>query len=265
MRAHPDFAGREVSSVEWGGDPPDILCVDTDAKRIGIELVQWINQTQVAASKALFKLENTYNRIIQSQNEQPPANIGLIFIYTKSGVLLAAQNAAAFRQQIFAFVRRIDADWAKNPAWDDPQGYPFTDFTGYPLLTQHLEGLDFYSRGSRFSPMLGQEWIMFRSHGGAFTHDWMLTALLDNINRKIAKYAKPQNQLKLQQQQLDDFYLLAYYDEAVLHNTSYHGPNFGFQDIGAILTRNLSANPHPFDKVFLYSPIEKVPVLRVWP
>jgi hypothetical protein len=65
---------------------------------------------------------------------------------------------------------------------------------------------------------------VFRNHGGAYTPDWMRDALVDNIKRKIAKYTKPHNKARLQQQQLVEFYLLAYYDEAVLHNTPYDAP-----------------------------------------
>jgi hypothetical protein len=36
--AHPNFAGRPLLSVQWGGDPPDVLCLDAPGIRIGIEL-----------------------------------------------------------------------------------------------------------------------------------------------------------------------------------------------------------------------------------
>jgi len=106
---------------------------------------------------------------------------------------------------------------------------------------------------------------VFRNHGGAYTPDWMRDALVDNIKRKIAKYTKPHNKARLQQQQLVEFYLLAYYDEAVLHNTPYDAPGFGFEEIVATLARELAANPHPFDKVFLYSPLETHSAIQPWP
>jgi Resolvase, N terminal domain len=81
----------------------------------------------------------------------------------------------------------------------------------------------------------------------------------------IREYDKPHNKLKLQQQRLAEFYLLAYYDEAVLHNTPYDAPGFGFREIAALVARELAVNSHPFDKVFLYSPIEKAPVSQAWP
>jgi len=69
----------------------------------------------------------------------------------------------------------------------------------------------------------------------------------------------------LNESELSGFYLLAYYDEAVLHNTPYDAPGFGFREIAAILASELAANSHPFDKVFLYSPREQPTALQVWP
>lgn len=263
--AHPNFAARPLVSIQWGGDPPDVLCLDATGYRIGVEMVQWINERQIAASKPRYRVEDSYRLAIRSIDVQPPKNIGMVFISLKDKTPLAPANATAFHDEIYKFVDTVDAAWLSNPEWDDPQGCPFTDFVGYPCLAQHFAGLDFYSRGHSFNPSLGADWITFRMHGGAYTADWMRDALLDNIKRKIAKYSKPSNAQKLQQQQLAEFYLLAYYDEAVLHNTPYKVPGFGFREIAAILAHELSENPHMFDRVFLYSPIEKAPVIQVWP
>src|SRR5882724_10805664 len=86
--ALPNFAGRPVVSIQWGGDPPDVLCLDGPGKRIGVELVQWVNERQMAVSKARFKLEDSYQFAIRSSEEQPPANIGLVFIYAKDNAIL---------------------------------------------------------------------------------------------------------------------------------------------------------------------------------
>lgn len=129
----------------------------------------------------------------------------MIFIYAK--VPLAPKDAATFRRELYDFIAQAAA---KYPEWEDPQGYMFTDFTGHPCLGQHLGGLDFYSSRRRSHAQLGIDWIVFRNHGGAYTTGWMRDALVDNIKRKIAKYGKPHNKLKLEQQQLAEFYLLAY-------------------------------------------------------
>ena len=261
--ANPNFAGRPLISVQWGGDPPDVLCLDAIAKRIGVELVQWVNQQQMAESKARYEVEESYRLVILSSLESPPKNIGIIYLYAK--IHLTPQNAAMFRSELYRFIGQLDANWSNNPERDDPQGFFITDFAGYPSLVRHLEGLHVHAKGRRFYSELGSEWITFRAHGGAYTSDWMRDALLGNIRKKIIKYGKPDNQLKLRQQRLNEFYLLAYYDEAVLHNTPYDVPGFGFREIGALVTHELSTNPHPFDEVFLYSPLEKPAAIQVWP
>jgi hypothetical protein len=259
-RAEPNFAGRPIISVQWGGDPPDVLCLDGTGACIGVELVQWVNGEQIAASKKQYALERSYNEIIQSATVRPPPYVSMIVIYSKRPLLL--DDGPAFRKELYDFIRHAAA---KYPEWEDPQGFLFTDLSNYPCLSTHLEGLDFYSTLRRSSAQLGVDWIVFRNHGGAYTPDWMRDALLDSVRRKAAKYAKPHNRLKLEQQGLSEFYLLAYYDEAVLHNTPYDAPGFGFTEIGATLTAELGANPHPFDKVFVYSPLETPKVLRAWP
>jgi hypothetical protein len=38
FRRHPNFAGRPLEDIRWGGDPPDVLCLDQLGERIGVEL-----------------------------------------------------------------------------------------------------------------------------------------------------------------------------------------------------------------------------------
>jgi len=93
----------------------------------------------------------------------------------------------------------------------------------------------------------------------------MRDALLHNIRKKVGKYSQPPARQKLQQQFLAEFYLLVYYDEAVLYNTPYDAPGAGFQQIAAIVSAELRASAHPFDKFFISVPHEPVSVIEVWP
>lgn len=263
--AYPNFAGRTLVNIQRGADPPDFLCLDELGKRVGVELVQWINEQQTGPSKERYRLEESYRRVILSTYVQSPKNIGMIFIFAKDGTEISRSDSTVFHNELYKFVADVDSAWLVNADWNDPQGYEFTNFTAYPSLASHIDGLCFYSR-ERFDTGLGDDWITFRMHGGAYTPDWMRDALLDNVCRKIAKYAKPHNKTKLGQQKLAEFYLLAYYDEAVLYNMPYDAPGFGFREIGALVTRELTRNAHPFDKVFLFSSIETAEkVLQVWP
>jgi hypothetical protein len=182
----------------------------------------------------------------------------------KGNELLAARDSAQFRQEIYDLVALIDGSRASNPDKEDPQGTFFTELTEYPCLARYISGLHITRRRKRPFP-LGWDWLSFRPHGGAYTPDWMRDALLENIRAKIDKYFRPSNKLKLQQERLAEFYLLAYFDEALIHKTPYEAPGFGLQQIAAIVRSELIANLHPFDKVFLSVPHEAIPVIQIWP
>jgi hypothetical protein len=113
--ARPDFAERPLVGIQWGSDPPDVLCLDQHGNRIGVELVQWLNESQMAASKARHKREDSYRLAIRSSYEQPPANIGFVFISTRDEAILKPVNAQVFRKELYDFVARVDTDWLMNP------------------------------------------------------------------------------------------------------------------------------------------------------
>jgi hypothetical protein len=261
----PDFAGRPVKSFRRGGDPPDFLCFDRKGKRIGLELVEWLEQGQIAREKPLYSLEQEYLRVIRSDKRVAPKSIGRVFLYAKKDKRLCAGHATQFRKEIYKFIGGVNNRWSTNPKWKDPQGQDFNDFSGFPALAEHLQMLVFFS-SDRFNTYPGVPWICFEMHGGAFSSQWMVDALLANIKKKIQKYSKSGNEKKLQAQRLDEFYLLAYYDQAVLYNTPYNGVGFGFSDVASALYGYLVATQHPFGKVFLFSPIERESqVIQVWP
>jgi hypothetical protein len=120
--AHPAFAGWPLLNIQRGGEPPDLLCLDAQGKRVGVELVQWINERQMAESKARYKLEESYRHVIRSTYVQPPKNIGMIFISAKDKTPLEPANATAFHHELYKFLSEVDAAWLSNPEWTDPPG-----------------------------------------------------------------------------------------------------------------------------------------------
>lgn len=89
----------------------------------------------------------------------------------------------------------------------------------------------------------------------------MMDALLRNIRKKAAKYSTLSRE-----QALDELYLIAYYDRAILYNSPYATLGFGIRDVADAVSQELAANPGHFHKVFLFSPIEKTDkIFQVWP
>jgi hypothetical protein len=264
-KAWPNFAGRPLKSFRRGGDPPDFLCFDHTRKRIGVELVEWLEQGQTAREKARYGLEQGYLRVIRSDKRAAPKHIGRVFLYAKKGKRLSTGRAKQFQKELYNFIASVNNRWPTNPEWTNPQGQDFTDFRGSPALAEHLAMLVFFSRG-RFNAYPNVEWICFEAHGCAFSYQWMVDALLANIKKKIQKYRKPDNKKQLRAQRLDEFDLLAYYDQAALYNTPYSGIGFGFADVASVVHGYLAGTQHPFDKVFLFSPLERESqVIEVWP
>jgi hypothetical protein len=263
-RDYPAFGARVVS-CRRGADPPDFICRDSRKARIGIELLEWLEQGQTKLSKKQYAQEDPYRRAVADWHILEPTNVRMILIYPKDGIFLDPSDEGQFRDEIYQFITEKDRAWAHNPEWHDPQGYDFTEFVGFPVLAKQLAGVTFFpALPSTRRP--GFKGIHFEGRGGAYGPEPMVEALLENVRKKIIKYARPATRQKIGSQHLDTFCLLAYYDQAVLHNTPYRIPGFGLREIGARLTEELSRHDHPFNEVFLYSPIEKVDkAIQVWP
>lgn len=55
--AHPDF--RDIKSWIPGPDPPDVIATDSRARRIGIELTEWLDK----------RANNSFRRRARESNE----------------------------------------------------------------------------------------------------------------------------------------------------------------------------------------------------
>lgn len=256
---YPEFAGTKVK-CEDGPDPPDYICVDEGGRRVGIELGEWLNEQQTQESKERERLEDSYCSVIRSEEEEPPRNIGWLYLNNKAGLRLSANDGAVFRAELYTCVKEVDDGWPKNPDRDDLQGYVHNDFGAYPILAKYLEGLYFRSR-ARIDPIKGIAWIGFRPRGGAYSPKDAVQALLGLIRKKTNKYADLRRD-----QNLAELYLIAYYDQALIHNTPYFGLNFGLDEVAEIASAEVAKNPGPFQRVFLFNALpQDMWLSQLWP
>src|SRR5437773_12258458 len=79
MKLMPDFAGRHV---KWqpGNDPPDVLCIDDEGARIGVELGEWLNQGQMRVEKEAEIAEKSFRDALRSEEVPHPTNFGYVWI-----------------------------------------------------------------------------------------------------------------------------------------------------------------------------------------
>lgn len=276
LAAAPQFAGEEI--VNWfdGPDPPDVMCTGPSGRTIGVELTKWVEHDQVTDSKGRELLENSYLRIIESEKEDRPEHVGIAFLHDKS-LKMKQQDAHHFRTQLFEFLASENGKpepslnpllsipqgyWNRVRSWDNPQGAPVSDFGGYPLLERYLKNVWILPRNRHQHIPAGMPWILFESHGGAYTPDWMAQAAVDRILAKVTKY-QPENIRA--RHSLSEFDLVCFYcDEALLHNTPIESVDFGFHLLAARVKRALATAPYVFDRIFLFHPYEKLRSAQVY-
>lgn len=256
---YPEFAGRDVACQD-GPDPPDFICVDSEGWRVGVELGEWLNPKQMAANVERERLEDSFLDVLGSENEEPPKNIGLVYLGTSAGVALDKADAKTFSREMYACIEDLDHRWPENPEWHWPQGYVHNEFSNYLCLAKYLHGLDLRSR-TQYPTIRGIQWIQFYARGGAYTARDAIDVLLDLLRKKTAKYAGLH-----QQQGLNELYLVAYYDRALIYNTPYFAPGVTLTDVARLAAAEVAQNPGPFQKVFLFNALPgERQVMRLWP
>lgn len=258
-RTLPDFAGRPVNWVP-GANPPDVLCIDNDGKRIGVELAEWLNEEQMKSSKVRERMEDSFVEAIRSQEIHPPSNVGLVWLNPKSHAPLREIDAEPFRDELLALIEVINSTWEENEDSRSPQAFFHETFSSYPYLSRYLVSLRFFPR-SQFDTTLGIRWIRFPNHTEAYTPQHSVDALLEIIDKKTSKY------LNLHQQQsLNELYLLIYYDQAWIYNTPFYAPGFGFRDIAEIASQTVAGNHGVFQKIFLFNSLYQCQeAIELWP
>ena len=245
----PNFASRPVA-FEVGPDPPDFICSDAGGARIGVELSEWIDEDQIAHERPQYQLEEEFLKVINSRAENPPSNIGLVRIFEKTGMRLKHADAARFRTELYEFIKDLNECWTALEDHDSPQGVDIDDdqFSSYPLLQKYLIGLICQSQVWQ-QAHVGNEWIAFTNHGGAYSPDTALKALERALARKTAKYRGLHSQLKLA-----ELHLLLYYDQGFHYNSPFDAPGHGFREVVRHL-RDVAMSDHGvFDRIFLFIP-----------
>jgi len=76
LKTNPNFAEEPIR--EWtqpGQDPPDILCLTSSGRRIGVELGEWLNQRQMTEAKGREAIQDSILAAIGRQPDNGLENI----------------------------------------------------------------------------------------------------------------------------------------------------------------------------------------------
>ncbi len=255
VRLHPEFAGRAVTA-SIGNDPPDILCIDADGKRIGVELGEWLDEIQIAMGKKREGIEKSFRTVIASDQEIPPEHIGISWIGLEKEIPLNGVDAPTFRKEIYELIGESDRDWLTNPEVNGLQGYVHRDFSKYPMVGKYLDSIHFHPRV--LPRTKGGEWLTFPMPGGAYSPKTAVDALEGLYQKKAAKYGDLHAK-----ENLTELYLIAYYNQGLIYNSPYETPYFDFHDVANVFKLWVSANPGRFQRVFLLDATGTGKVVRI--
>lgn len=258
-RTLPGFAGREI---EWklGPNPPDILCFDDAGRQIGVELVEWLNEAQIKASKIREKSEQSFLQVIRSQDISPPSNIGLVWLSSKLLVPLREADAEKFRLELFALIESENLKWEINLDQQTAGSYFYQDFSNYPYLKRYLASIQFFSR-ARFNTSRGARWIRFPTPTFAYSPEESIDSLIESIKKKTSKYIDLHRQ-----ESLDELYLLVYYDQGWFYNTPFNAPGVDFSNIAERVAQFVATDHGIFQKIFLFNSLYgNQEAIQLWP
>ena len=260
LATEPEFAGDPIGSAVDGPDPPDVLCVTISGKKIGVELTKWVEHEQVTSDKALESFEESYLHIIESANHARPDRIGWVWLHPKAR-RVNPEDVNQFRAELYDLLARENG--LTDPEWEHPQGAAVQDFIGFPVLDGYLDSLWIFPRRRMQLLPAGQNWITFENVGSAYTPTWIVQAAIDRILAKTRDYEDRNLHLR---HALDELHLVCHYcDEALLHNSPSHGPDFDFTAIASRVSHVLANDDKVFDRIFLFNPYEVPKVIQVYP
>jgi hypothetical protein len=193
--------------------------------------------------------ETSFLNVLKSEEIEPPKNIGLAWMGPTQRVLLRAEDAEAFKNEIYKCIGEADSSWDVNEEAQSPQGLVLHDLAAYPHVAQYLATLHLLPR-NRYSTIKGIGWLTFPAHGGAYSPRDAVDALLDVLGKKAGKYADLHKD-----QALTELYLVVYYDRALIHNTPFIAANFGWNEVTFIARKVIAKHPGVFQKIFLFNAV----------
>jgi len=240
LNAMPDFAREAIQNWQQPvQDPPDILCTTVSGRQIGVELGEWLIQSQISEGRGLESIQNSLLQVIGPQPENQCRNIYTVWLYPRWRARVKPEDGPSFRQELFALVTNTDTTWEREPGGQSPQGRYAKDLMSYPTLRKYLQKVHFQPRGyntdceasptgprpAMLASPKGCDWITFRPRVGACSPEPMLDALRSILHKKIQKYT-----VKPPQVSMDEFYLLIHYNQALWYNTPVETPEFNFDN-----------------------------------
>jgi hypothetical protein len=263
LKACPDFADEPI--VEWDmvedfygkrdlapptppfDKRPDVICITSSGKKIGVELKSWVNREQITEAR---KQERIQDNILKAIGEQPlnaTQHIGQVWLSAKQ-VTFNARDASDFKKQMFELIEKVEHSWLHKPQGHQNSWHDVRDLAAFPFLEKYLDSARFHSVRRR----LVNNWILFPNPypSGHYSPK----AMRETLKRALLAHKDDERYKDLKQRVgLDEVYLLVHYDfKAFVYNTPFAAPDFGFREAADLASSELGGDGGYFDRIFLF-------------
>jgi hypothetical protein len=244
LELEPEFCGEPLAKWDTPDDEkdfPDVKGLSASGKKIGVEIGEWLNEDEMAASKSKEKREAAYLDAIGDQGKRFTKNIEYIWLYARRG-RIEDKDSAAFREQLFRYVVECDERWPRERYWAGGPILKKADFAPYPMLVKYLEAIKLHPW--KDSDTFKYRWVWFTANVGVFDQDTMLIPLRDLMIEKIEHYGARTG--------FDQLSLLLVYHQAALYNSPADTPLHSYEDAVKRVRTVIGEDLGAFDSVFLY-------------
>lgn len=142
LKAAPEFSGEPLKAwwqPQDEKDFPDIQGRTVSGRHVGVELGEWLNQTEMQAAKAKERLEASVLDVIGPQGTNTTEHIHYVWLRPKPRARIKRSDAVGFRAQLLFCIHEMDARWPKEPYWNSPPGHQLVNegLAPYPLLAKY--------------------------------------------------------------------------------------------------------------------------------
>jgi hypothetical protein len=246
LEAHfPHFAGQALSwtPVLGGQDPPDFISNSPNGL-VGLELIEWLNGTQMGSAKTRESHQGRIHRILthEWEKEYQPQNFRGAFPSLLGNGRISRIDELLFRQQFYECVTDVDRTWAVDM---DHLGnsYTETEFSKYPVLAKNVARIHFVGGEPHSSCWIGEHGC-----GGAFDPNAPVDTLKEALDKKLTDYSIEVKPVHFQAHGLTELDLLVHGGSNVFQYNTPPGHKFSLERIARLGADYYAV--HPLRQIF---------------
>jgi hypothetical protein len=264
LGAYPGFLSEKL---DWkpGPDPPDFIATSVQRKRYGLELTEWLDESQTTLSVSNEASRMALLKLIDSEHADCPSPLISLQICDRLDVPFQSRDRNKYVREIYQFAADHAPRWE---SWNPTGSWPVVELDAYPTLAKYCQCITLYGPPRASTTLSGlalygpsKKWIEFEPIGGAYNPQWSVNALLSRIIAKTAKYGDLHRS-----QNLSHFALLAHYGiRGIMHNTPYKGSNSTLEDAAMQAHRCLLRDHGAFDSAYLYMNFNGGKLIKLFP